>query len=334
MFIDNEGRISMLDDLPIGRERQAGGVRDAKFQNPEVTVGGDVRARVPFESYKTIWFNTGTLCNLTCQNCYIESSPRNDRLVYLSKADVQRFLDEADGFADRPEEIGFTGGEPFMNPEFLASLEDCLERGYRVLVLTNAMLPMQRLKNGLARLHEKFPGLLSIRVSLDHYEQAGHEALRGPRSWQPTIKGLQWLAANGFDLSVAGRTVWGKTDAEMRAGYAGLFLSLNLGLDAEDSGRLILFPEMEELTDVPEISEGCWAKLGVSPSELMCSNSRMVVRRKGSERAAVVACTLLAYEDEFELGGTLDEARRSVSLNHRHCARFCVLGGASCSAAK
>ncbi|MEM9902495.1 MAG: radical SAM protein, partial [Pseudomonadota bacterium] len=35
---------------------------------------------------------------------------------------------------------------------------------------------------------------------------------------------------------------------------------------------------------------------------------------------------------EFELGETLAEAEGEVSLNHPHCAKFCVLGGASCSA--
>ena len=45
----------------------------------------------------------------------------------------------------------------------------------------------------------------------------------------------------------------------------------------------------------------------------------------------VVACTLLPYDQGFELGATLAEASGSVALNHPHCARFCVLGGASCS---
>jgi hypothetical protein len=31
------------------------------------------------------------------------------------------------------------------------------------------------------------------------------------------------------------------------------------------------------------------------------------------------------------MGETLVEASRPVKLNHPHCARFCVLGGASCS---
>ena len=46
---------------------------------------------------------------------------------------------------------------------------------------------------------------------------------------------------------------------------------------------------------------------------------------------SVVASTLLPYDPQFELGGTLQEASRAVALNHPHCARFCVLGGAACS---
>ena len=89
---------------------------------------------------------------------------------------------------------------------------------------------------------------------------------------------------------------------------------------------------MDETAEVPEITTACWGILGKSPSDVMCSNARMVVKRRGAERPVVLACTLLAYEEEFELGGTLAEAARPVALNHPHCAKFCVLGGARCSA--
>jgi len=46
----------------------------------------------------------------------------------------------------------------------------------------------------------------------------------------------------------------------------------------------------------------------------------------------VVACTLIPYDPQFELGRTLREAARAVPLNHPHCAQFCVFGDASCSA--
>ena len=58
----------------------------------------------------------------------------------------------------------------------------------------------------------------------------------------------------------------------------------------------------------------------------------MVVKAKGAERPHVVACTLLPYDPSFALGPTLADSAGEVSLNHPHCARFCVLGGASCSA--
>jgi hypothetical protein len=57
----------------------------------------------------------------------------------------------------------------------------------------------------------------------------------------------------------------------------------------------------------------------------------MVVKRKGEAHPVVVPCTLLPYDEQFTLGETLAEAARDVRLNHPHCARFCVLGGASCT---
>ncbi len=63
----------------------------------------------------------------------------------------------------------------------------------------------------------------------------------------------------------------------------------------------------------------------------MCATSRMVIKRNGEARPKVVSCTLIPYDEGFELGHTLEEASRTVKLNHPHCARFCVLGGGSCS---
>ena len=105
-----------------------------------------------------------------------------------------------------------------------------------------------------------------------------------------------------------------------------------IAIDTADPSRLVLFPEMDADADVPEISEGCWDILGKTPQDQMCASSRMVVHRKGEPAPRVVACTLLPYAPGFDLGETLAEADRPVALNHPHCARFCVLGGASCSA--
>lgn len=303
-----------------------------KFQDGASTARGEPRATVRLSSLRTLWINTGTLCNLACANCYIESTPRNDRLVYITAAEAGVFLDEA--ARDHPElvEVGFTGGEPFMNPDLLAMVEDALARGHRALVLTNAMRPMQRLKAPLLALKDRYGPRLALRVSLDHYDPALHELERGPRSFQPTLDGLTWLADQGFALSVAGRLFSGEAEGVVRAGFARLFDEHGVPVDAADPVALTLFPEMDAGADVPEITTACWGLLGVDPRSLMCASSRMVVKRKGAERPAVLACTLLAYDDRFELGATLAEASRPVALNHPHCATFCVLGGAACSA--
>src|SRR5215831_12800819 len=158
----------------------------AKFRDRLVTAKGEARAQVPLRALQTLWFNTGTLCNLTCRNCYVESSPTNDRLVYLSAAEVAEYLDEIERDGLGAEEIGFTGGEPFMNPAFPALLEDALRRGYRVLVLTNAMRPMMKMAASLLALKERYPRQLVVRVSLDHYSRSLHELERGP-SWAPAF---------------------------------------------------------------------------------------------------------------------------------------------------
>ena len=127
--------------------------------------------------------------------------------------------------------------------------------------------------------------------------------------------------------------MWGEDEAAERAGYQRLFAEHGIAVDAVDASALVLFPEMDAQVDVPEITTACWGILGKSPADVMCATSRMVVRRKGADRAALLSCTLLPYDPRFELGATLAAARGPVPLNHPHCARFCVLGGASCSAA-
>src|SRR4051812_1041051 len=136
----------------------------AKFRDPLLTAKGEVRASVALDRLETLWINTGTLCNLTCASCYIESSPVNDKLVYPTLAEIEPFLDEARALGAR--EIGFTGGEPFMNREIVPMISAALGLGFDVIVLTNAMRPMRRFEAALAALPRE---RLTLRVSLDHH---------------------------------------------------------------------------------------------------------------------------------------------------------------------
>jgi sulfatase maturation enzyme AslB (radical SAM superfamily) len=314
-----------------------------KFSHPDITARGETRASVRLDRLETLWINTGSLCNIECANCYIESGPANDRLAYMSAAETVAFLDEIAALDLGTSEIGFTGGEPFMNNDIIAMADAALARGLRVLILTNAMAPMQRprMKAGLLALRQAHGDRLTLRVSFDHYARALHEKERGPDSWASALAGADWLAQNGFKLAICGRTCWHESEAEARAGYAALIAERGWPVDASHPGELVLLPEMDERADVPEITTACWDILNKSPSQMMCASSRMVVKRRGAEKPVVLPCTLLPYIEAFEMGATLAQAARAdggmfdagaVKLCHPHCAKFCVLGGGSCSA--
>ena len=304
-----------------------------KFSNPFTTAKGDKRARVTLRNLRTLWFNTGTLCNIECVNCYINSSPKNDALVYITANEVSDFLTQLTTLNEPVQEIAFTGGEPFMNPEMIEIARRSLAAGYQVLILTNAMRPMMRkhMQQGLKELHAVYPKRLTLRVSLDHFTEVQHDIERGKGAFKKTLVGMHWLRDAGIRMAVAGRTFGGDTDSASRAGYQLLFARNNYNIDALSPAETVLFPESDEKVEVPEITTACWSILNKNPNDLMCASSRMVVKRKGANKPAVVACTLLPYATEFELGNTLEEAASDVALNHPHCAKFCVLGGASCS---
>ena len=135
------------------------------------------------------------------------------------------------------------------------------------------------------------------------------------------------LLCNPVDLT----KLLDESDADARAGFAALFKDRGYDIDAQNPGMTVLFPEMDAAVDVPEITTACWDILGKKPQDIMCATSRMIVKRKGADKPTVVPCTLLPYDEQFDLGHKLLESEKRVQLNHPHCAKFCVLGGGSCT---
>lgn len=302
-----------------------------KFQDPYKTAKGEQRAWVDFKELKTLWFNAGTRCNLTCENCYIESSPTNDRLSYLSLEDVIKYLNEIKDENLPTKSLGFTGGEPFLNPAMFQILEECLSRRFKTLVLTNAYRVLEKNHDKLLRLKEIGGDFLQLRVSLDHYTKKIHEEQRGTDTFERTLQSMKWLVDAGFEVSIAGRSLVDEALDSVVSGYQKLMDDYKIALSL-DSHNLVLFPEMEEKeVSVPEITTACWDILGKTPDQQMCSSERMIVKRKENESPTVLACTLLAYDKQFELGESLKESFQRVQLNHLYCAKFCVLGNSSCS---
>jgi molybdenum cofactor biosynthesis enzyme MoaA len=301
---------------------------DNKFKDQKVTADGSNRAFIEARNIKTLWFNTGTLCNIECKNCYIESSPKNDSLAYLTFDEVKSFIDEAIDKNLGTNEIGFTGGEPFMNKDIMKMIDYSLRKRLKVLVLSNAMKPMLNRTKELIKLNH--PNLI-VRVSIDHYEKEKHEEIRGKNTYDVMLQGLKWLNENNFNYTLATRLLWNEKEEDLRKNFGTFIKNNNLRLDTNSPKELVTFAEMDEKIDTPEITTSCWDILNKDPNDVMCSWSRMVVRKKNSKNPSVIACTLLPYADEFDLGETLTNSLQKIYLNHKHCSKFCVLGGSSCS---
>ena len=303
-----------------------------KFQDMLTTAKGEKRASVKLKALETLWFNTGTLCNLECKNCYIESSPRNDRLSYLTVDDVKPYLEEIKNQDYPVKLIGLTGGEPFLNPSIIDLLRLILSCGFEVLVLTNANRVIKRHQEKLIKLKQEYGKNLHLRVSLDHFSAKVHDHERGQGTFDLTLKELKWLYDEGFEISIAGRSLLDETPQISLEGHRRLLEEHGINLDLKE--KLVIFPEMQSGRDVPEITTACWDILNVSPDNQMCATERMIVKRKGDDQPVIMPCTLLAYDQKFSLGKTLQNSEQEVFLNHRFCAEFCVLGGASCSGTK
>ena len=99
-----------------------------------------------------------------------------------------------------------------MNPAIIGMLTR-LERGYRTLVLTNAMRPMTKHADALLALRARFGARLRMRVrwtiTAASCTKKSAVATRGCRR----LRGLKWLADNGFAINVAGRLRWGDPEA-------------------------------------------------------------------------------------------------------------------------
>jgi len=297
------------------------------------TADGSPRAFATLEkTLHTLWFYTGSWCNIECQGCYVESSPRNKEMLHLREEHLVHFLDQIEQ-APETLQVAFTGGEPFGNPHMCRMIRTALERGHRVLVLTNAMSPMQgKLAWGaLETIIPQYRGSLTFRVSFDHPHVEQHDAIRGKGSFDSALKGLKMLTELGAQVDLAGQSVTNDPEEWLRQKYQTLADQAGLvGFDAQDSSRMVIFPRMEE-TSVPpvEITTACVANKIVDPQQYMCATQRMIVWHAGDESPVVHPCTIM-FEREYAMGSRLGKPGEQVLLSDSRCSSFCM-GGGSCT---
>jgi sulfatase maturation enzyme AslB (radical SAM superfamily) len=272
-----------------------------------------------------LWFQVaGTLCNLTCNHCFISCSPHNHAFDFLDLATVKKALDES--IALGVKEYYFTGGEPFINPDMVAILELTLKYG-PATVLTNGTVFKDEWLARLRQAEDTSPYSLEFRVSIDGASAAENDPIRGPGTFDRALKGVRQLVAHGFlPIITVARTRDDQDDAALFDGFVKVLRAqgyarprvkilptLRLGAEVE---RQRGYSAEERVT--PEMMQGFDEGL------LICNHSRIITDK------GVYVCPILVEAPDARLGATLAEAQQPYALRH-HACYTCYQYGTICS---
>jgi sulfatase maturation enzyme AslB (radical SAM superfamily) len=290
------------------------------------TDAGEPRGYIQPGTLSELWFHTGTTCNLRCPFCLEAAGPGDQRIQAISLADAKPFIEES--LALGVQQFSFTGGEPFVVPEFIDVLRLALQHR-PCLVLTNGTEPLfNRLQDVLALRAEPHP--LCFRISLDFADEKRHDAGRGRGNFRRSIAMLKTLHDAGFEVSVARHRAAGEDVAAEDQNFRAMLVAH--GLPGETP--IVSFPEFLRpfsQGQTPAITESCMTTHHTEESRatFMCAYTKMVVKKGG--RMRVYACTLVDDDEDYDLGGTLTESMAArVMMKHHRCFS-CFAHGASCS---
>ena len=281
---------------------------------------------MPLTALDQLWFQVaGTVCNLRCSHCFISCSPENHSHWFLGRAEVREHL--ATSASMGVKEYYFTGGEPFMNREMPAILEDTLAIG-PATVLTNATLLPQRTVDELARIAGGSLYTLELRVSIDGTTPEMNDALRGEGAFARAMEGMERLVAAGFLPIVTAMQTWQDfetpevlgvfrdllADIGYRRARLKILPPLLIGAERERSGGYV---PADRVT--PEMM------VSYDRDLLLCARARLVTAR------GVWVCPILLDYESGRLGETLQEAVAAPARLSEQACYTCYVSGAICS---
>ena len=309
------------------------------FVDPKIADGKPV--------IEDLWVMQGSLCDLKCKHCYTASSPTNGTLEQIRFDELKPHLDSARRFG--VQKIYFTGGEVFVNEdvlqgkarrneEFLKSLEYSLSIA-PVEILTNGRRYIRNHFDALKRLFDQHGQRLRLRITLESFITADHDAIRGRGTFDQTVETVCDLAAIGFVPVINAERPFFSVlaDEEIRNGFLSLFASrgvkveVNLIENIMEMGHQLVRLHDSGREPSPEvfITTNCFTILNKPAETLMCHYSRCVQKIGGSIR--YYPCPVIYNDQRFDLGGSLEESFQRVYLGHKNCYDYCMKGrGATC----
>jgi len=280
---------------------------------------------VELECLDELWFQvSGTLCNLSCTHCFISCNPKNDSFGFLDLETVRGYLTESRALGVK--EYYFTGGEPFLNRDMLPMLEETLQLG-PASVLTNGTSLRENTIADLRRIALRSSYSLEIRVSIDGYDAAMNDPLRGKGTFAAAMRGVDQLVAAGFLPIITMVQTWPDErtlevfthfSGELRRrGYSRPRIKIlpTLKIGMEESRTHGYLPEERITAEMMEEFD---------PNDLLCSHSRIVTDR------GVAVCPILIEAPGAHLGKSLADSLQPFPVVHSACYT-CYLHGTICA---
>ncbi|MEM9657841.1 MAG: radical SAM protein, partial [Planctomycetota bacterium] len=165
---------------------------------------------VAISNLDQLWFQVaGTLCNLTCEHCFISCSPQNDAFGFLTLSDVKRRLQESKSLGVK--EYYFTGGEPFLNRQMTEILIETLKFG-PATVLTNATVLRNKWLAALREAEHESLYSLEFRVSIDGFTPKMNDPIRGAGTFERAMVGVRLLVEYGFLPIITAARTWPESE--------------------------------------------------------------------------------------------------------------------------
>lgn len=151
-----------------------------------------ILGRKPDISYvpKAVTFAITNRCNLRCSHCCVEAGA-GDEEMDLSPEDCRKIVYQIASL--QPEEIVFTGGEPFIRKDFLdlLSYTASIFKGNIGIMTNGTLINRQTVKTILPLVH-------SMDISIDGVDEASCSAVRGSGVFDKVRDNVKWLQENGF----------------------------------------------------------------------------------------------------------------------------------------
>ena len=137
--------------------------------------------------------NLGYLCNLECNHCHVDASPRRKEIT--TQDVLNKCLDVIDS-VKTIHTVDLTGGAPEMNPDFEWLLDELSKRNVEVLVRSNLTILVEGKFKSYPELLAKHK--VTIVSSLPCYTEENVDAQRGDGVFTKSIKALQILNKLGY----------------------------------------------------------------------------------------------------------------------------------------